>query len=305
MKLGINMINFGPGATPETLEKWARLAEDLGYHHLMTSDHVTITPDVAARFPAPFYEPLSTLGWLAGVTRNISIGASVIILPYRSPLEIARAFANIDRLSGGRCILGVGVGWAKQEYAALNVSFDKRGRIANDYLAAIRTHWTEDPATYNGEFVSFEHVQTGPAPVQASGPPIWVGGGSDAAMRRAVRYGDAWHPFRITADGLREQGLPRLREIADSEDRAMPEICPRIYLRITDTDLADEERVAGEGSIAQVRDDLGTLADLGCASVLLDAFTDDGLAAQDPEPAWHMLEIVAAEIFDLTEEQVP
>lgn len=304
MKLGINMINFGPAATPETLGQWAGLAEDLGYHHLMTSDHVTITPDVGARFPAPFYEPLSTLGWLAGTTRDISIGASVIILPYRSPLEIARAFANIDQLSGGRCILGVGVGWAKQEYAALNVPFGKRGRIADDCLAAIRLHWTNDPTSYEGEFVSFEDVQTGPAPVQTGGPPIWVGGGSEAAMRRAVRFGDAWHPFRVTVDGLREQGLPRLREIADAEALPAPDVCPRIYLRITDTDLSDDERVAGEGSINQVRDDLGALTDLGCASVLLDTFTDDGLAAQDPAPAWDMLRTVAGEIFDLAAETV-
>jgi alkanesulfonate monooxygenase SsuD/methylene tetrahydromethanopterin reductase-like flavin-dependent oxidoreductase (luciferase family) len=111
MKVGVNLVNFDAAATPDTLARWADLVEALGYHHLMTSDHVTITPDVGSRFPAPFYEPLTTLGWLAGITRDISIGASVIILPYRSPLEIARAFANIDQLSGGRCILGVGVGW--------------------------------------------------------------------------------------------------------------------------------------------------------------------------------------------------
>ena len=304
MKLGINMINFGSATTPETLGKWATLAEDLGYHHLMTSDHVTITPDVAARFPAPFYEPLSTLGWLAGVTRHISIGASVIILPYRRPLEIARAFANIDRLSGGRCVLGVGVGWAKQEYAALGVPYGKRGRIADDYLVAIRRHWTEDPASYDGEFVSFEDVQTGPAPVQANGPPIWVGGGSDAAMRRAVRFGDAWHPFRITVDGLREQGLPRLRKIAEEEAVPMPDVCPRIYLRITDNDLADDTRVAGEGSINQVRDDLAALAELGCTSVMLDTYTDDGLAAADPQISWDMLQIIAEEVFDLPAERI-
>jgi len=90
MKVGVNLINFGPGASPDSLLRWAQLVETLGYHLMMTSDHVAITPDVQGRYPAPFYEPLSTLGWLAGVTRRMAIGTTVIILPYRSPLEVAR-----------------------------------------------------------------------------------------------------------------------------------------------------------------------------------------------------------------------
>ena len=148
MKVGVNLINFGPSATPDILRGWAELAETLGYHFLMTSDHVGVTPDVQARFPAPLYEPLSTLGWLAGVTRNIAIGASAIIVPYRSPLEVARAFANIDNLCGGRCILGVGVGWARQEFEALNVPFAKRGAITNEYLAAIKLLWTREISSW-------------------------------------------------------------------------------------------------------------------------------------------------------------
>ena len=304
MKLGVNMVNFGPAATPRVLAQWVKIVQSLGYHHLMTSDHVTVTPDVAARFPAPFYEPLTTLGWLAGITEDITIGASVIILPYRSPLEVARAFANIDRLSGGRCILGVGVGWAQQEYAALNVPFEKRGRIADEYLSVIRGHWTEERFSFDGDYISFNDVDTGPAPAQHAGPPIWVGGGSDAAMRRAVRFGNAWHPFRITVGGLRDQALPKLRAIAEREGMRVPDVCPRIYLRITQTELANKDRVAGEGTIAQIRDDLAALADMGCASVLLDTYTDEGSAAIDPAPAWDMLRVVAGDIYDLSAETV-
>ena len=304
MKLGVNMVNFGPAATPGVLAQWVKIVQSLGYHHLMTSDHVTVTPDVAARFPAPFYEPLTTLGWLAGITEDITIGASVIILPYRSPLEVARAFANIDRLSGGRCILGVGVGWAQQEYAALNVPFEKRGRIADEYLSVIRAHWTEERISFDGDYISFNDVHTGPAPAQHAGPPIWVGGGSDAAMRRAVRFGNAWHPFRITVGGLRDQALPKLRAIAEREGMRVPDVCPRIYLRITQTELANKDRVAGEGTVAQIRDDLAALADMGCASVLLDTYTDEGSAAIDPTPAWDMLRVVAGDIYDLSAETV-
>ena len=121
MKAGVNLVNFGPSANPSSLRRWAQMTETLGYHLLMSSDHIATTEDVAERYPAPFYEPLTTLGWLAGVTERVEIGTTVLILPYRSPLETARAFANIDQLSGGRCILGVGVGWAEAEFKALGV----------------------------------------------------------------------------------------------------------------------------------------------------------------------------------------
>ena len=138
MRVGVNLINFGPSATPETLLRWARVVEDLGYHLLMTSDHVAITPDVQARYPAPFYEPFTMLGWLAAVTRRVELGTTVVILPYRHPLETARAIANADQLSGGRVIFGVGAGWARQEIDVLGVPFQRRGAMTDEYLAAIK-----------------------------------------------------------------------------------------------------------------------------------------------------------------------
>ena len=114
MRVGINLINFGPGASPESLACTAELGEALGYHLVMISDHVVITPDVQGRYPAPFYDPFTTLGWLAGLTRRVELGTTVIIIPYRHPLETARMAATLDRLSGGRLILGIGVGWAKE-----------------------------------------------------------------------------------------------------------------------------------------------------------------------------------------------
>lgn len=304
MKLGVNLINFGPSAKPENLRRWATLSEDLGYHLLMTSDHVAMTPDVQARFPAPFYEPLSTLGWLAGVTRNIAIGATVIILPYRNPLEVARAFANIDQLSGGRCILGVGVGWAQQEFEALGIPFNKRGAISTEYLTVIRQAWAQEYSSFDGEFIRFKDVQNTPFPIQKPHLPIWVGGKSPGALRRAVRLGDAWHPLRVTVQWMRDTGLPQLAEIADQEGKAMPEICPRIMLRLTDGKMDEDQRTAGEGSLDQIRSDLQGLQELGCSHVLLDTYTDDVSATGRPEEAWHMYEIVAERAFDLDKESV-
>ncbi len=299
MKFGVNLINFGPSANPATMRGWAELAETLGYHFLMTSDHIAVTPDVAERYPAPLYEPLSMLGWLAGITSRIAIGATVIILPYRSPLEVARAFANIDQLSGGRVILGVGVGWAEQEFAALNVPFHRRGAMASEYLAAIRELWTHEVASFDGEFVRFTDVQSTPLPVQKPHPPIWVGGKSEAALRRAVLHGDAWHPLRIRVDYLRDTGLPALREAADREGVPVPELCPRILLSLTETDAPEDTRLAGEGSIDQIRRDLHELEELGCTHILFDTYFDDIEASADTHASWRMLTTMAEDVVDL------
>jgi len=302
MKIGVNLINFGPSATPETLTRWVQLAETLGYHLMMTSDHIAITPDVQSRYPAPFYEPLSTLGWLAGVTRTIEIGTTVIIVPYRNPLETARVLANVDQLSGGRLIFGVGVGWAQQEFEVLGAPFHRRGAMTNEYLEAIKVLWTEDCASYEGRFVMFKDVTTTPRPVRQPHPPIWVGGASDAAMRRTVRYGQGWHPIRPRLLRFKDEQVPRLRAIAEAEQRPMPELCPRIRLRLTEAPMPDDDRIMGEGTVDQMRRDLEALEALGCTYVLLDTYCDDIEATRHPETAWRMLTVMAEKVLDLPQE---
>jgi len=304
MKIGVNLINFGPGVSLESMKRWAQLSESLGYHLIMTSDHVAITPDVHSRYPAPFYEPISLLGWLASVTETVEIGTTVLIVPYRNPIEIARAFANIDQLSGGRLILGVGIGWAQEEFQALKVPYGSRGAITNEYLEAIKLLWTQDVASYEGKFAAFTDVHTAPRPVRAPHPPIWVGGPSDAALRRTVRYGDAWHPIRIRLDWFKETGIPRLKEVAAQEGQAMPLLCPRIRLRIMDSAMPDEDRVAGEGSLDQVHRDLAELEALGCSYVVLDTYFDDIEATRDNEASWRMISVLAEKVLDLGKQTV-
>ena len=304
MKVGVNLINFGPGVTTASLRSWAQLSESLGYHLIMTSDHIAITPDVQSRYPAPFFEPISLLGWLAGITSNIEIGTTVIIMPYRNPLELAKATANVDQLSDGRFILGVGIGWAQEEFEVLNVPYRSRGAITNEYLEAVKLLWTQDVASYDGKFVSFKDVHTAPWPIQTPHPPIWVGGPSDAAMRRTVRYGDAWHPIRIQMDWFKNTGIPRLKEIADEEGGPMPKLCPRIRLRLTDSPLPDNDRVVGEGSLDQVHKDLAELESLGCSYVVLDTYADDLEAIKHNEASWHMLSVLADSVLDLANETV-
>ncbi|MEU6730979.1 LLM class flavin-dependent oxidoreductase [Nonomuraea wenchangensis] len=273
MRIGVNVPNFGPGTDPGVLRAWAQTVEGLGFDLLMVSDHVVVTPDVAAQYPAPFYEPFTTLSWLAGVTGRIRLGTTVLIAPYRHPLLTARMAANLNRLSGGRLVLGVASGWARQEFAALGVPFERRGELTDEVLRALRAA-REDT----------EDLRAGPL-------PLWIGGNSDAGIRRAVRLGDAWHPLRATLPWLRE-AVERMRTIAG--DQPVPAFAPRIHLRITATPVTAPDRRAGEGTIDQVAADLAELERLGADTVVLDPFDGDPAETLHPAAKWRMLADVAA-----------
>jgi probable F420-dependent oxidoreductase len=293
VKLGLNVPNFGPGTDPRTLAAWLQFAENAGFELAMMSDHIAVTPDVAELYPAPFYDPFTTLAWLSGLTESIELGTTVTVLPYRNPLLTARVCANIDQFSGGRFILGVGVGWSAQEYAALDVPFERRGAITDDYLAAITALWTSDIASHHGEFVAFDDVHTTPRGARRPHPPIWVGGASPAAIRRAVRFGDAWHPNNAEIGWLRDKGLPALSSAATEAGRSTPAFSPRLRLNLTDA-LPDDERRAGEGNLPQVLDDLHALTDLGAEYIVLDTNPDHPSQRRPMSADWHMLETAAA-----------
>jgi alkanesulfonate monooxygenase SsuD/methylene tetrahydromethanopterin reductase-like flavin-dependent oxidoreductase (luciferase family) len=273
VKIGVNVPNFGPGTDPGVLRAWAQTVEGLGYDLLMVSDHVAITPDVAGQYPAPFYEPFTTLSWLAGITQRVRLGTTVLVVPYRHPLLVARMAANLSELSGGRLVLGAGIGWAKQEFDALGVPFERRGKLTSEYLRTIRAAWAER-----------DDYRVDPI-------PLWLGGHSDAGLRRAVELGDAWHPLRLTMAGFRE-ALGRLEKLAG--DRPLPAFAPRILLRVTAAPVTGPERRAGEGTLEQVIDDLAQLRALGADTVVLDPFDADPAETLRPEVAWRDLAAVAA-----------
>ncbi|MER5639527.1 LLM class flavin-dependent oxidoreductase [Kitasatospora sp. NPDC002227] len=261
MHLGVNVPNFGPGTDPGVLREWARTVEGLGYDLLMMSDHLVITPDVAERYPEPFYEPFTTLAWLAGATSRLRFGTTVLILPYRDPLLTARTATTLHRLTEGRLVLGAGIGWARQEFEALGIPFADRGRRTDQALATLRRTW------------------------QAEGTdiPLWIGGNSAAGLRRTLAYGDAWHPLRPT--------LPWLR--ATLPEQPLPGLAPRIALRLTTTPVTDPDRTAGVGTLGQVLTDLRELRGLGADSVVLDPYHGDPAATLTPATAWRDLTAVA------------
>jgi alkanesulfonate monooxygenase SsuD/methylene tetrahydromethanopterin reductase-like flavin-dependent oxidoreductase (luciferase family) len=281
--MGVNVPNFGPGTEPGVLRRWAQTVEGLGFDLLMISDHIAVTADVAEQYPAPFYEPFTTLAWLAGLTGRIRLGTTVLIVPYRHPLLIARMAANLNDLSGGRLVLGVGSGWASQEFGALGVPFQQRGKLTDDYLRAVRAAWADQQDYRSGQI------------------PIWVGGNSDAGLRRAVRLGDAWHPLRFTMPWMRE-AVPRMTAFADEQRRPVPGLVPRIALRLAGSPVTAPERLAGEGTIDQVLDDLAELRLLGAGTVVLDPFSGDPREILRPEDAWQALATVWARTRHLREQ---
>ena len=204
MKFGIAVPNFGAFATREHINELAGLAEELHYDSLWVSDHLII-PASHEVFGDTFLDPLVTLAYIAGSTDKIELGTSVIILPYRNPLVLAKMASTLDTLSRGRVILGIGAGWLEDEFKALGVPFGERGKITDEYIEVIRELWTNDKPEYSGEYARFSDIRFLPKPERKPHPPVWVGGESQRAIERAARYGDGWHPFGLTPDIFREK----------------------------------------------------------------------------------------------------
>jgi probable F420-dependent oxidoreductase len=287
----VNVVHFGASAGPDSLRRWAERAERSGFQLAMLSDHVAVTPDVHAAYPAPFYEPFTALAWLAGIT-GIELGTTVTILPYRHPLLVARMTANFDQLSGGRLVFGAGVGWAAEEYRALGVPYARRGRITDEYLAAIITAWTHEVASFHGEYVSFADVHTAPLPARKPHPPVWVGGHSRRAIRRTARFGTAWHPLDVDLGWLVREGLPLLRQAAAEEGRDVPALAPRVKIRLRSAALPDAERRTGEGDLRQIEADLQGLRSLNPTHVVLDTDDPNVIDRDDVDQHWRVLDAV-------------
>jgi probable F420-dependent oxidoreductase len=228
MRFGVALPSFGPKARdpelPRRLRNLAVAAERLGYDVLWTAEHLILPSRLRTPYPyatSPPFDPTdpvldtgATLSWIAGFTERIALGSSVIVLPYHHPIALAKTLATLDLLSGGRLILGVAGGWLREEFELLGVPFGERGARTDEAIDLLRKLWTEDRVNHAGRFFTVEDAAFFPKPAQRPHPPIWIGGGSPAALRRVGRAGDGWMAVPTDLDGLRA-GLDVVRREAE------------------------------------------------------------------------------------------
>ena len=206
MEFGLHLPASSATVKAEELVRFAQQAEALGFYCLTVADHVIVPKNISVpypytvdgKYPGTGYhlETLMTMGYLAGATQRIRFVTSVMILPYRNPIVTAKMLASLDVLSGGRVIVGAGVGWMKEEFETIRTEpFEERGKVTDEYIAAFRELWTSDNPTFNGKYCRFSNIAFLPKPVQKPSIPIWIGGHSKQAIRRAARLGDGWHPI--------------------------------------------------------------------------------------------------------------
>jgi len=248
-------------------------AEELGLDGVFVPDHILAKPATTQHYGPHWPDPFSLLAFLAGRTRRIQLGASVIVLPYRNALVTAKAAATVDQASGGRFIFGVGVGWDEAEFTDLRLPFRERGKLSDDYIRAIKAAWAADVPEYKGHYVSYSGATFSPRPMQQPHPPIWVGGSpgavSSPAVRRCAELGDAWHPLALGLDQL-EKGYATLRDLAAQAGRREAiGLAPRNALDLTDA-AKGGGRAAFQGSVAEVASDIRRVKGLGAAWVTFD-----------------------------------
>jgi probable F420-dependent oxidoreductase len=246
MRIGVTVPNVHETlAERTTIEAVARMADELGYDSVWCNDHLAlpsgqgdgaVEPAYATAYGQQrgqsIYEPLIVLAYLAAVTRRVLLGTSVYLLPLRNPLLAARQAVSLDRLSEGRLVLGVGAGWLESEFAAAGVPYRQRGRRTDEAIAMLKSLCGED-----GAFL--------PKPVQRPHPPLWIGGRSDAALRRAARAGDAWHPSHLTVDELRRQ-IPALHAECERAGRPVDEVTVTTRRRLVRTPTGDARVLQGD-----------------------------------------------------------
>jgi probable F420-dependent oxidoreductase len=206
MDFGLHLPASTATVKPDDLVRFAQQAEELGFYCVTVADHVIVPRDISVpypytvdgKYPGTGYhlETLMTMGFLAGATKRIRFVTSVMILPYRNPIVTAKMLASLDVLSGGRIIVGAGVGWMKEEFENLQApAYKERGKVTDEYIKAFRELWSSDNPTFNGKHCRFSNIVLLPKPVQKPGIPIWIGGHSKQALRRAGELGDGWHPI--------------------------------------------------------------------------------------------------------------
>ncbi len=251
MQIGVHLPHIGRKAGPDAIRRAAEQAEQLGLADVWVSEHIILPRDAPYPPSAAFYDPVLTLTWAAAFTRRVRLGTSVLVLPMRHPLPLAKELATLQNLSQGRLILGAGVGWLEAEFAALGVPFRERGRRMDEGIAMMRAVWNEDPVSFASRHIPARIEDMRMLPPPCAPIPIWIGGSSEPALARAEKL-DGWHGTSRTDDTALRGIVARLRH-------ARPEAAFTISMR-----------ARWDKDVGAMRDRLANLADAGVQHVLLE-----------------------------------
>jgi probable F420-dependent oxidoreductase len=288
MRYGFYLPTRGPTATRAGVLALAREGERLGLHSAMVADHIVFPVESQSDYPYTLdrkhpgggdaLDALAILGVVAGATERLRLVTSVLVLPYRNPVLTAKMVASLDVLSGGRVTLGVGVGWLKEEFEALDSpDFERRGAVTDEWLAIFKQLWRQSPASFAGRFYRYRDIRAEPFPLQKPHPPIWVGGHSPAALRRVARHGDGWHPVgAIAASPLPPEEmrahLATLRRLTEAEGRDFAALTISYKAPLYDKGVPDRDgaRRSFSGTPDEIAADIRTFADVGVHELIFD-----------------------------------
>lgn len=282
MRYSVLLNNRGPATTSTSISATAVAVDRLGYDTVWLSDHVVIPEHTEAEYPygslggwnpdqrQTFYEPFTTLAYIAGATRGVRLGTSVLVAPQREPVTLGKMWATLDALSGGRVVVGIGVGWLREEFEAVGAGrlFAHRGSATDECIAIWKNLWTERTSTFAGRFYTVGPVRSFPKPVQQPHPPIIIGGNTLPALRRVARLGDGWHAAGLTVAEMRAK-VAELRTLTAEAGRRFEElqISVRVVLR-----LGEVARNAADlaGTPQEVQTQIAALEEAGVHEVTLD-----------------------------------
>jgi probable F420-dependent oxidoreductase len=306
MKIGIFVGNEMPWSSAATLLEISTRAEELGFHSVWVADHIVLPEGYRSAYPyggptataeesETFFEPLLTLAYLAAATHSIRLGTSVVVAPIRNPVYTAKLVATLDRLSGGRVILGVGAGWLQEEFLAMgSENFATRGQALDEHIAICRSLWADAVASYSGTLYQLPPVRSAPKPAQRPGPPVWIGGNSYQAIRRVARLGDGWHPVSLSAPEVKA-GVDRLKTEVGKVGRSMAEIDVFARLEVGfDPNPTATQRNGLYAPIAEIATGLKAYEAAGCTGLVIDPAPIDS-----PQGRLVTIERLAAEVVPL------
>jgi probable F420-dependent oxidoreductase len=281
---GLDVGTYGRLATPEPVLRLARLAEDMDFASVWVADHVVFPVSFASKYPYakegdfpsklddPLLEPIAILGVLAGATRRVRLGTAVLVMPYRNPVLQARQLVTIDQMSGGRIMLGAGVGWLEEEFEVLGFrQFKRRGKATDEAIEIFKAIARGGEVGYRGEIYDFEPVYSSPGSAQRPHPPVLIGGVADPALKRVARLGDGWLAVSLGPERLKVQ-LDRLQQLCTEAGRRYDslKLVAKVFLNIGEAKRNQhDEREPATGSAAEIIDDLKRMRDLGFGEIIV------------------------------------